>query len=76
MLLDDSLLLAEEPSGDVSHVRLLELVVFAVVPIDSDKVEGFNDGVNVKSHVDEAVYKVLIPALIPVSTMSDHWHAR
>ena len=55
---------AEESGCDVSHVGLLKLVVIAIVPVDVDVVESFNDSIDVETHVDESVDEVFVVSLV------------
>ncbi len=59
-------LLAQESGGDITHVRLLELVVLAPVAVDTNKVKGFYYGVQLEAHIDKAVNEILAVSLVPV----------
>lgn len=61
------LLLAEKSSGDIAHIRFLQLVVLAAVAVDTHKDERLDHGINVEAHVDEPVYQVLVIPLVPAN---------
>lgn len=65
------LTLAEQPGGDVSHIRLLEFKLFAAVSIDADEAESFDYGFNLEAHVREAVDEIPIVALVPELSQSN-----
>jgi hypothetical protein len=64
--------LTEESGRNVSHVSLLELVVLTIVVVNSDKVKGIHDSIDVKSHADEAIDKVLVVSLVSVVNLVYH----
>ena len=67
-----TLCLAEQPCSDVAHVRLFELVVLATIAVDADVFESVDDGLNIEAHSDEAVYEILVVAVVSVSCQSSH----
>jgi hypothetical protein len=56
--------LAEEASGDVAHVGLLQLVVLATHLIDADIFEGGDDSLDVKAHGDETVDELFVVSVV------------
>lgn len=48
-------LLAEEPCGDIAHVRLLQFIVLSIVAVDTHKKEGIYNSIDIEAHVYEAI---------------------
>lgn len=60
-----SLGLAKQPCRDVTHVRLLELIIFAVHAVNAYILEGSNDLRDIEAHGNEAVDEILVVATVP-----------
>lgn len=64
-LVPPRLLLAKQARYDIARVRFFQLVIYAIIPADTDKEEGLDDGINTKAHPDEPVHHRPRVSLVP-----------
>ncbi len=57
----------KQPSGDITHICFLQLVVLAPITVDTHEDERIDYGIDVETHVDESVDQILVVALVPVT---------
>ena len=55
---------AEESSRDISHICLLKFIVLAVISINANKVEGFDNSIEIETHAYKTVDEIFIISLV------------
>lgn len=60
--------LAKQTSGDVAHVSLFQLVVFAAHLVDTDILERSDDCFDIETHGDKTVDEVLVVTVVSASS--------
>ena len=64
------LTLAEKTSGNITHICLFQLVIFAAVAVDTHVDESVNNILRWEAHIYEAVYEVFAVPLVAVVNLA------